>query len=81
MAIYTENRHFRRSSGFDISEAFRKKYQPGTRTTFSGIYRCDLCGSELVCKKGDVLPFDHQHTHSMRPAWTLLMIAEERSDK
>lgn len=38
-------------------------YHPGTRTTWSGIYRCEVCGKEAVHTIDKPLPPQNHHTH------------------
>jgi len=53
---------------------FDTLYNPGTRTSWSGIYRCEVCGKEVVHTHDKSLPPQNHHTHpaSMRPIqWRL----------
>jgi hypothetical protein len=42
---------------------FDTLYKPGTRTTWSGIYRCEGCGHEVVHTHDKPLPPQNHHTH------------------
>ena len=44
---------------------FSKTYSPGERTSWSGIYRCDVCGHEIVHTIDHPLPPQNHHTHPM----------------
>lgn len=51
------------------STAFDHIYAPGTKTPYSGIYRCTVCGFEVVSTEGHPLPPEHSCSqHS--PRWT-----------
>jgi len=41
------------------SAAFDQTYPPGARTPYSGIYRCEVCGFEVVSTEGHPLPPEH----------------------
>jgi hypothetical protein len=50
------------------SAAFDQVYAPGTRTPYSGIYRCTVCGFEVVSTELHPLPPEHSCSqHS--PKW------------
>jgi hypothetical protein len=48
------------------NEEFDKIYGPGMTVAWSGIYRCEGCGREVVHTTGKPLPPQnhHQHTYS-----------------
>ena len=54
-------------------QEFNNLYHPGTRTTWSGIYRCEVCGKEVVHTFEKPLPPQNHHTHaSLKPIlWRL----------
>ena len=43
---------------------FDAVHTPGTVTTFSGIYRCEGCGHEIVSTKTHPLPPQNHHQHT-----------------
>ena len=64
--------------------AFEALCEPLSRTQWSGIYRCDQCGLEIVSITGSPLPADDHHHH--RPddrsiKWRLLVAQEGQSGK
>lgn len=44
-------------------EVFDKTFQPAAETPYSGIYRCRVCGHEIVSTKRHPLPPQDHHTH------------------
>jgi hypothetical protein len=44
-------------------EAFDKLFSPGERVGWSGIYRCIICGHEVVHTNDKPLPQQNQHQH------------------
>jgi hypothetical protein len=44
MALYKYSTHLQRSN----QEEFDRVYEPGNRSSWSGIYRCVACGHEIV---------------------------------
>jgi hypothetical protein len=61
MAQYKYNTHFVQVQ----SAEFDKLYEPGTKTAWSGIYRCQGCGREVVHTTGHLLPPQNHHQHSV----------------
>lgn len=55
-------------------DAFDALHTPGARTPHSGIYRCEGCGAEDACNKGNPLPPQNHHQHPGGQAirWRLL---------
>ena len=45
------------------SDEFDKLYDPGTRGSWSGIYRCAGCGREIVHTTDHPLPPQNHHQH------------------
>jgi hypothetical protein len=78
MALYRDVSHLLKA---EAHECFECIYEPGERAPYSGIYRCDTCGEEAACTKGDPLPSQDVHNHpSFTPiGWRLLIIAEQHS--
>ena len=76
MAIYpTDSPHVKSGSG----GAFDNTHKPGSIVPFSGIYRCDNCGHEDACNKGDPFPSQNHKQHSPSCgtiAWRLLVFAQ-----
>lgn len=55
---------------------FDTLHEPGVITTYSGIYRCAVCGREDVSRQGNPLPPQnhHQHTPGAGPIrWQLIV--------
>jgi hypothetical protein len=46
------------------SEEFDKIHGPGTSGSWSGIYRCEGCGHEVVHTKDRSLPPQNHHQHT-----------------
>jgi hypothetical protein len=44
-------------------EEFDLLYSPGTRTSWSGIYKCYACGHEIVHTHDKPLPPQNHHMH------------------
>jgi len=57
--------------------AFNVAHSPGERVPFSGIYRCDVCGYEDACNKGDPFPpqLPSVHAHFQPIRWRLVCMA------
>lgn len=58
------------------SDAFDKKYKPGTKAPHSGIYLCVNCRDEAACNKDDPLPPQNHRQHSPNKGdilWQLLV--------
>jgi len=43
---------------------FDKIYEPGEKTPWSGIYRCEGCGKEIVHTETHPLPPQNHHQHT-----------------
>jgi hypothetical protein len=65
------------------SNAFDETYSPGNTTLFSGIYRCEACGHEVVSEKGKTLPPEThpQHPANVPIAWRLVVAAAQNQNK
>ncbi len=76
MAIYKDESKVRKGHG----EAFETTHKPGAKAPHSGIYRCENCGDENACNKGDPLPPQNhaQHPTSKPIEWRLLVFAEQK---
>jgi hypothetical protein len=62
MVLYKYSTHLYQYDGAGVEE-FDKVYEPGVKTTWSGIYRCIACGHEGVHTKDKPLPSQHHHQH------------------
>jgi hypothetical protein len=60
MVLYKYLTHFEPTS----SEEFDKSYHPGERVNWSGIYRCTVCGREIMHSNDNLLPDEIHHPHS-----------------
>lgn len=77
MAIYS-NPAFLKSS---TDAAFSNTHSPGISAPYSGIYRCDGCGSEVASNQGQPLPPQNHHQHSYAQGlirWRLAVFAEHK---
>lgn len=45
-------------------EAFEKIHSPAEKTPYSGIYRCEGCGEEVISTEGHPLPPQNHHQHT-----------------
>jgi hypothetical protein len=76
MALYKHKRHLDESDAraFDLLEA------PDSVAPNSGIYRCEMCGAEVACKKSHRLPPGNHHVHAEDLSgpiqWRLIVLAE-----
>ena len=61
MAIYGNAADIRFGNG----PAFTFTYGPSDHVPLSGIYRCDACGHEVAANRGDPLPPQNRHQHSL----------------
>jgi len=62
MALYRYNTYLHLYSGTGVEE-FDKVYEPGTKSAWSGIYRCINCGHEAVHTNDKSLPPQSHHVH------------------
>jgi hypothetical protein len=63
------------------SAAYDALYNPGDTTPYSGVYRCETCGSEIVSEQGKPFPPQNHHVHlaTFGPIlWRLLVFAEHK---
>jgi hypothetical protein len=75
MAFYKYKRHL------DVSDhrAFDLLHRPDNIAPNSGIYRCEVCGAEVVAEKSKRLPLKSHHVHAeeLGPIqWRLIVLAE-----
>lgn len=71
MAYYKDATHLQQNNdaNFDLHR------HPGTQTPYSGIYRCVVCGHEVVSTHQHPLPPQNHHQHANRQqiTWQLLV--------
>jgi len=63
------------------NDALNTLHSPGAVTPFSGIYRCEVCGTEAVSVYGHPLPPQnhHQHPPGFGPIqWRLIVVSTHR---
>jgi len=59
--------------------AYDELHSPGATTPNSGIYRCEACGHEDACNKGNPLPPQNHSQHSPSQGaikWRLIVFAQ-----
>jgi hypothetical protein len=57
-------------------QAFKTIHSPGDITPYSGIYRCEGCGHEIVSTHGHPLPPQNHHQHTYQQGsihWRLVV--------
>ena len=71
MAYYKHSKFFKA----DNSIHFDQTFSPGTHTPYSGIYRCEVCGTEAVSTKTHPMPPEHHpyNAVSQRTKWRLIV--------
>lgn len=62
MALYEDSTYLSRIQ----HQEFDKLYRPGEKSSWSGIYRCEVCGHEAVHTADKPLPPQNHHVHK---AW------------
>jgi hypothetical protein len=75
MAWYKYDAYVQKSN----SEAYDNLYGPGANTPHSGVYRCMGCGREIAANKGNPLPPQNHHQHSVAQgsiSWRLTVYAD-----
>jgi hypothetical protein len=75
MAVYQTLQHLQQLT----HSAFDALHTPGTKAPYSGIYRCEVCGHEVVSTLGNTLP---PQNHNQHPAnkpiiWRLVVTHTE----
>lgn len=61
--------------------AFDTLHNPGEMHPFSGIYRCEGCGREVVGEQGRQLPPQNHHQHTLQQGpirWRLIVYADHQ---
>ncbi len=77
MALYKDTLHVT-SSTDAIFDAVNK---PGTAAPRAGIYRCIVCGKEIVSEESNALPPQNHHQHAPNAGaiqWKLLVYAQHK---
>lgn len=71
MALYKYQQFISRTD----HAAFDELHHPGNSTPYSGIYRCEVCGHEIVSTQGHPLPPQNHHQHPQHQAikWRLIV--------
>ena len=78
MAIYKYNFYLTSNS----NNTFDMTYVPGAMTPVSGVYRCHVCGREIVSEENRPLPPQnhHQHAYNLGPIrWQLIVYADHQA--
>jgi hypothetical protein len=61
--------------------AFDLLHRPGDIALNSGIYRCEVCGAEIVSEKSKLLPAKSHHIHAEELGqiqWRLIVLIQPR---
>lgn len=77
MALYKDKQYLNASD----HGAFDVLLRPGKSAPNSGIYRCELCGAEIVSEKSHLLPAKDHHVHAEELGqieWRLIVLVEPR---
>ncbi len=77
MALYKEPKYLAPSD----DGVFDSVHKPGTTPPRSGIYRCVVCGKEVVGEEARALPPQNHHQHSAGAgpiSWQLAVYADHR---
>lgn len=73
MALYKYNQFIQPTQ----DAVFDALHHPGNVTPYSGIYRCEVCGWEVVSEYNKPLPPQNHHSHPMRQPiqWRMVVYA------
>jgi len=77
MATYKHSQYLITSS----DAAFDVIHNPGAATPYSGIYRCEGCGREVVSEETKPLPPQNHHQHTQYQGhirWRMIVYADHR---
>lgn len=77
MALYKHKQYLNDSD----HGAFDLLHRPGNSAPNSGIYRCEVCGAEIVSEKSKLLPPKNHHIHAEelgQTQWRLVVLVEPR---
>lgn len=72
MAVYRYSQYLEVSN----HAAFNAIHEPGAKTPYSGIYRCEGCGRNDVSEEGKPLPPQNHHQHTLQQGkirWRLIV--------
>lgn len=75
MAFYKYSSYLKQNQ----HNAFDTTTNPGSATPYSGIYKCEGCGQEIVSTQEHPMPPQnhHQHTHAQgQIRWKLIVATE-----
>jgi hypothetical protein len=76
MAAFNDPKYFKPNN----DPAFKVLYRPGMPAPFSGAYRCENCGDEVACNKGQPLPPQNHRQHQSFTApivWRLILVTQQ----
>ncbi|MGO8996013.1 MAG: hypothetical protein ACLQVI_22085 [Polyangiaceae bacterium] len=80
MALYKDSKYV---TGTQSRVAdFDTRHSPGGTTPSSGIYKCTVCGKEIVSEEKKSFPPQNHHQHGLNAgpiAWKLIVLAEHNS--
>jgi hypothetical protein len=77
MALY----RYRQYLAHNTEATFDAVFKPGTKTPYSGIYRCLGCGREVVSEQEKPLPSQNHHQHTIAQGsirWRMIVYADHR---
>ena len=77
MALYQDINYL----GKATDSAFHTEHPPGSRTPYSGIYRCWGCGREVASIESQPLPPQNHHQHNPDEGairWRMIVYANHR---
>jgi hypothetical protein len=75
MALYKHKQYLNDSD----NGAFDLLHRPGYIAPNSGIYRCEVCGAEIVSEKSKLLPARNHHMHAEeleQIQWRLIVLTQ-----
>jgi hypothetical protein len=74
MALYKYVQYLKQSQ----DGSFDAIHHPGNITQHSGVYRCEVCGWEVVSERNKPFPPQNHHTHpTMQPIqWKMVVYAQ-----
>jgi hypothetical protein len=78
MALYKYSSFLNQSN----HQAFDAITNPGEKVPYSGIYKCEGCGHEIVSTQGHTMPPQNHHQHSYAQGaihWRLIVSHEVKS--
>jgi hypothetical protein len=76
MAVYQSAEYVRQ----DTDPAFDTDHKAGETTLLSGVYRCMVCGREIVSEESKLLasPNHHEHTATQGSIrWRMIVFADD----